>query len=154
MDTAAWRVTPQPCACGCGGTPIQGRFLRGHYTRLARQTSERWRNQENPEDYMHDTRVSLPLVPHVIAALRGESRERPLPPSPSLALITACFADAWRHRRDCKRRKAGIRCRQCTLDGEWARATAALALYSFANMCEMLGFIPERVRGVFLATAN
>jgi hypothetical protein len=110
-----------------------GQYLRGHNTRVAKQTSRRGWWRATPEPIEEET-VSSP---------------------PVLRLLRASFQEVWEHRSTCLRRQEGRACPQCYQDREWMLATATTLLcYSFPGMCEVLGLEAELVRKVFFATAN
>src|SRR5882672_10126374 len=108
--------SPHPCACGCGGTPSRGQFLRGHFTRVAKQTSRRDHDfGECPDSAGEIARPSL--------------LDRPVG-----RLLVAVFEDALEHRAECPRRQAGLYCQECAQDRRWALATAASWVYSFVSV--------------------
>jgi hypothetical protein len=128
------RVLPAPCACGCGGHPRRGRFLRGHDRRRL---------------FLEDAPAAPgPAPPHTPVSRR--------PGSPAYRLLLAVVEEAWDHRETCARRQLGVPCARCEDDRAWARATAAsgtFSLFTFVGACEMLGLDEAATRISFLSTA-
>ena len=136
MGATAWQITPEPCRCGCGRIPKEGKFLRGHFSRIGRHV--------RPDSRFLDTFPEIPIP-----------TTKNSPESPARNLLRACFEEAWQHRLDCERRQLDLFCAECRENRLWALATAALyPLYSFIGMCEVLGLDARQTRRVFLATAN
>jgi hypothetical protein len=128
-------VLPAPCACGCGGHPRRGRFLRGHDRRRL---------------FVEDGAPAAGPPP-------------PYPPvchrtgPPEVRLLVAVVEEAWDHRATCARRQLGVPCPRCAEDRAWARATAAagtFSLFTFVGACELLGLDEAATRGAFLSTAH
>src|SRR5262245_9313911 len=90
MLTSMPHPSPHPCACGCGGMPSKGAYLRGHYTRVTKQTSHR---EHDCDDYPGDD---------------NQPARASLLNRPAGQLIVAVFSEAWEYRGECPHRQAGV----------------------------------------------